>query len=173
MYIHWGKEFETGQPLIDAEHRLLVMLFRKLDVAIKTSEPRSTIARIVIEVRKFVEFHIVSEENLMRETNYPGFEAHRELHSNLLTDLSIMISKVGTHREFPDDLLSFVNDWLIDHIAHHDQALARHVRKAVKRPVAELIYSDYLLTPAPDLQPAELGVPATVPAEQRARQRGP
>jgi hemerythrin len=36
--VHWGKELETGQPLIDAEHRLLFMLFRKLDVAIKTGE---------------------------------------------------------------------------------------------------------------------------------------
>jgi hemerythrin len=42
MYINWDRKYESGQPLIDAEHRLLVMLFKKLDVAIKTNLSDST-----------------------------------------------------------------------------------------------------------------------------------
>lgn len=148
MYIRWEKAYETGQPLIDAEHRLLVMLFRKLDIGIKTHQPDATLTRIVLEVTKFVQFHFVSEENLMRETNYPGLEAHRKLHADLLVELKEMTSKLSAHREYPEDLLYFLNQWLIKHIADNDQLVARHARDASDRPVAELIYQEYLLSPS-------------------------
>jgi len=144
MYIQWKKTYETGHPLIDAEHRLLVMLFRKLDVAIKTHESEETISRIVQEVKRFVKFHFTSEENLMYETNYPRIEGHIAIHTNLLVDLNKMMSKLTSHQEFPEDVLDFLSDWLTKHIAHHDQLLAQHVDSAVDRPVAELIYPEYL-----------------------------
>ena len=144
MYIHWEKKFETGQPIIDAEHRLLVMLFRKLDVGIKTHVPDETILRIVLEVRRFVEFHFVSEENLMYETSYPGIDEHKTLHAELLMELNDMISKLNKRREFPDDILYFISNWLYNHIAHHDQQLAKHLENAIDRPVAEFIYPEYL-----------------------------
>ena len=153
MYIHWDRKYETGQPLIDAEHRLLVMLFRKLDVAIKTHESDATLARIVLEVRKFVEFHFVSEENIMRETCYPGMDEHRTYHMELLGDLNAMIAKLASHREYPEDLLDFLNRWLIEHIAIHDQLVAKHARGATARPVAELVYAEYLLPSSPDTAP--------------------
>ena len=113
MHIYWNKDLETGQPLIDAEHRLLAMLFKKLDVAIKTGESDNTIRLIVIEVRKFVEFHFASEENIMLETKYPGYEKHRRLHTELLTELNSLISRVVSHREEPEDLLEFLNKCLL------------------------------------------------------------
>lgn len=145
MYIQWNKKYETGQPLIDAEHRLLVMLFRKLDVGIKTRQPDAVIARIVLEVRKFVEFHFVSEENLMRETGYPQTDSHRTIHAELLLVLSAMTGKLASHREYPEDLLDFLSTWLVEHIAGHDQQVAQHIRASRDRPIAELVYAEYLL----------------------------
>lgn len=55
-----------------------------------------------------------------------------------------MMGKLTTHQEFPDDVLYFISDWLCNHIAHHDQILAKHIEKASNRPVAELIYPEYL-----------------------------
>ncbi len=144
MYIHWDKKYETGQPLIDAEHRLLVMLFRKLDVAIKLKLPGVTIARIVVEAQRFVEFHFISEETLMAETEYPGLEAHRAVHRDLLAQLKEMTAKLAAHREYPEDLLDFLVRWLIEHIAGEDQKVARHALTSPARPVAELIYAEYL-----------------------------
>ena len=148
MYIHWKKTYETGHPLIDAEHRILVMLFRKLDVAIKTREPEATISRIVLEVKRYVQFHFTSEENLMYETNYPGIEAHITVHTHLMVKLNNMISKLTSRQEFPDDVLDFLSDWLTKHISHHDKELAVYVDSAADRPVAELIYPEYLQTTA-------------------------
>jgi hemerythrin-like metal-binding protein len=152
MFIHWESKLETGQPLIDAEHRLLLMLFRKLDIGIKTHQSEATLKQVILEVKKFVEFHFTSEENLMRETGYPAFEAHQKLHAELLEELNVLVARVVSRREFPDELLAFLNHWLIDHIAKHDQALARFVSASASRPVAEMSYAEFLLplTPGAD-----------------------
>lgn len=144
MYIHWEKKYETGQSVIDIQHKLLFLLFRKLDIAIKTKQPEAILERIAIEVRKFVDFHFISEENLMIETDYPAIEDHQKLHSDLMIELNVMISRVVSHREYPEDLLEFLNLWLIGHISEHDQHVAKHILTAVKRPVAEKVYEDYL-----------------------------
>ncbi len=144
VYIHWEKSFEIGNPLIDSEHRLLMMLFRKLDIAIKTGESGVTVVRILNEVKKFADFHFTSEENLMHEVAYPDVAHHEVLHSRLLAQLEVTIGRVSKKRELPDDLLFFLNKWVLEHIAREDQKIANFVRNSDKRPVAELIYAEYL-----------------------------
>jgi len=144
MYIHWDRQLETDHPLVDAEHRLLVLLFRKFDVAIKTQQSEAVLRHIIREVVRCVEFHFVSEENLMRETAYPGLAAHAKLHGDLLTDLKSYIQRITEHKEFPEDLLYFLNRWLAQHIAVHDRQVVAHVARAVERPIGELAYQEYL-----------------------------
>lgn len=148
MFIRWDCSLETGQTLLDAEHRMLVFLFRKLDVAVKTGESQMVMNHVIGETKRFVEFHFASEENLMRETNYPHLLAHQAQHMDLLTELGVLASKVVGHREFPEDLLFFLNHWLADHIANHDQHVALHVQTAVSRPIAENAYGEYIVPSA-------------------------
>lgn len=144
MFIRWDKSLETGHPLVDAEHRILVLLFRKLDVAIKTQQSDETVRHIIREVVRCVEFHFLSEENLMRETAYPGLKAHQAFHAELLIELNLYVDKIAAQREFPEDLLFFLNHWLSKHIADHDRYVAKHVATSAQRPVAEQAYSEYL-----------------------------
>jgi len=146
MFIHWDASLETGQTLIDAEHRILVFLFRKLDVAVKTGVQQAGVNQIITEVKRFVEFHFISEENIMRETNYPHLIAHQSQHADLLAELGVLASKVIARREFPEDLLFFLSNWLVAHIASHDQYVAQFVRDAVARPVAENAYGEYIVS---------------------------
>ncbi|MBW8072364.1 MAG: bacteriohemerythrin [Ferrovum sp.] len=147
MYIHWDKSYEIGNPLIDTEHRLLIMLFRKLDVAIKSAESEATLMRILFEIKKFADFHFTSEENLMHEIGYSGTEAHEAIHSALLAQLEVMIGRVSKKREMPDDLLYFMNEWILRHIALEDQNIADFARFSEHRPIGEFTYPEYLCHP--------------------------
>lgn len=144
MYIHWNRSLETDHPLVDAEHRLLVLLFRKLDIAIKTQQPDPVLRHIIREVVRCVEFHFVSEENLMRETGYPGLAFHAKIHGDLIDELRDYIQRITDRTEFPEDLLYFLNRWLVQHIAVHDREVVAHVSRATERPIAEIAYAEYL-----------------------------
>ena len=146
MYIRWHPSMETGEPMIDAQHRMLVLLFRKLDVAIKMPASEQVVNATISELRRFVEFHFVSEENLMRETGFPGIEEHQAKHVALLAQLKRLLLSVVTGTEFPEDLLYFLNEWLVQHIASEDQRVASHIQRCALRPVAEVIYPEFLAT---------------------------
>lgn len=153
MFIHWDQSLETGHPLVDAEHRILVLLFRKLDVAIKTHQTDEIRRNIIREVVRCVQFHFLSEENLMQETAYPNLKMHQALHAELLAELNAFVAKIASGREFPEDLLAFLSSWLSQHIAKHDRLVVEHVASSASRPVAELAYPEYLLiSPLPNPQ---------------------
>ena len=80
----------------------------------------------------------------MLEIGYPNVGKHQKLHTNLMVELNVMISRVVSHREYPENLLEFLNRWLTDHIDAHDRHVAEHALKANSRPVAEGVYKDYL-----------------------------
>lgn len=124
------------------------MRFSILDVAIKSQRSEAVLRHIIREVVRYVEFHFVSEENLMRETAYPGLPAHARIHGELRAVLRAFIQGLLERREFPEDLLYFLNRWLIQHIAIHDRQVVAHVAKAAARPVAGIAYPEYLGIPA-------------------------
>ena len=97
------------------------------------------------ELRKFAEFHFVSEENLMSEIGYPGLQQHAAIHTELLAKLDVTLTKINQHKEFPDDLLYFLNQWVIGHVTHEDVTIANFARKSGKRPIGEDLYKEYLL----------------------------
>lgn len=146
MYIHWEAALELNNDLIDTQHRILLLLCRKLDIAIKTNESAQAIRWIMMELKKFTEFHFVSEENLMHEIGFPDADEHALTHSELLMQFDMTLSKISHHKEFPEDLLYFLNKWLIQHVTQDDMKIAEYVRTSEKRPIGEELYKIYLLS---------------------------
>lgn len=99
---------------------------------------------LMLELKKFIEFHFVSEENLMHEIAFEGVAEHAVVHSELLMQLDLMLSKISHRKEFPEDLLFFLNSWLGDHAMHHDKAIADYIKKSALRPMGEELYREYL-----------------------------
>ena len=145
MYIHWNKDLELGNDLIDTQHRILMLLCRKLDIAIKTKQSEQTIRLVIPELKKFTEFHFVSEENLMHEIGYRGLDNHARIHSDLLMQLEMKLAKISHHKEFPEDLLDFLNKWLTQHVMIEDVKVVDFAKYSDLRPVGEELYSEYLL----------------------------
>jgi hemerythrin-like metal-binding protein len=96
------------------------------------------------ELRKFTEFHFVSEENLMHEIGYPNVDDHALKHSELLMQLEMMLAKISHHKEFPEDLLHFLNKWVMYHVANDDMKIAEYAAESTKRPIGEELYSQFM-----------------------------
>lgn len=143
MYLVWNKSLETGNEMIDTQHRLLVMLCMKLDLAIGARKSPQDLARIVMELERFAEFHFVSEENLMAEIGYGDLERHRGMHADLLAELREMNTHLLHHKATAQDLLLFVERWLIQHIAREDTRIGKHALKSAQRPIGEELYHQY------------------------------
>jgi hemerythrin-like metal-binding protein len=144
MFIQWKEELALGNALIDTQHRMLMLLCRKLDIAIKTGQPHQTVLRVMLEVKKFAEFHFASEQNLMHEIGYPEVERHSRIHNNLLIELQVQFSKMQHKVEFPEDVLYSLHAWLHDHVLNEDLPIAQYVKTSSLRPIGEDLYDNFL-----------------------------
>ena len=129
---------------LDTQHRMLMLLCRKLDIAIKTGQSVQTVQRVMLEVKKFTEFHFVSEQNLMHEINYPLVDEHSKIHTELLIALQVHLSKISHKAEFPEDVLYELNEWLGEHIVQDDLKIVEYLKSSASRPIGEHLYEQFL-----------------------------
>lgn len=145
MYIHWDDKLRIGNDLIDDEHRLMVMLCKKLDCAIRENVPKNQLVRTVLEMKKFAEFHFVSEENLMLESGYPGYAMHEKIHSQLLLQLDVVAGRINQGTADPQETLEFIWNWLGTHIENEDMKIGvyldEHRRASITQDAYRNVYS--------------------------------
>jgi hemerythrin len=82
--IPWNKSYEIGHELIDSQHKIFLMLLNKLSVTIANGVTKEHMFRVLNELKKYAEFHFLSEENVMHECYYPGIDHHKRIHTEIL-----------------------------------------------------------------------------------------
>ena len=132
MFIHWEDDLKIDIASIDLEHRMMVMLIKKLDQAIKSGVSKPLLVRIILELKEFTRFHFVSEENLMLEIDYPEFLEHEQVHSQLLSQIDLLASRINHGLDNPEDSMAFIWLWLEGHIEHHDKDLGKYMQRQQK-----------------------------------------
>jgi len=119
----------AGVIAIDKQHEKLVNMFNRLNEAVKNNESREDIYRIIDDVIAFTRIHFATEEQLMVQSDYPEFEAHREKHKELINDALHLRNKLDYVGEqmFTD----WLNHWpfarVLAHIQYADQQVEDHI----------------------------------------------
>ncbi|HCL00810.1 MAG TPA: hemerythrin [Lachnoclostridium phytofermentans] len=79
----WIKELETGDELIDQQHKEFFRIGRDIEqllvrkcIGVQEQE----LLDIVCELREYVSYHFYSEETIMRQKGYSNYELHVKEH---------------------------------------------------------------------------------------------
>ncbi|NMG73269.1 hemerythrin domain-containing protein [Aromatoleum diolicum] len=121
--IRWDSKFEVGHPRIDPEHRVFVDLIRTVSLEAEKNCTREKALRLLLEVRKYAEFHFISEENIMLDIGYPDYEEHRDEHAWLLRRLEHETHLYYTGDAPLEHLAHFMFDWFARHTTVDDKKL--------------------------------------------------
>ena len=124
--MRWSADWDLGDPYIDSQHGLLVELINKLEVAIAAGHRRDRLVQVLHEIKKYAEYHFVSEENHMRDIGYPGLIEHSRIHSEMLSELSLRIGRVYAERRASREVLDFLIDWLSGHVVNEYRKFANY-----------------------------------------------
>jgi diguanylate cyclase (GGDEF)-like protein/hemerythrin-like metal-binding protein/PAS domain S-box-containing protein len=127
LLIEWTAEYDVGVEAIDQEHRRLAAGANALASAIAAAEDETRLAAKVKELISMTAAHFRNEEGLMDAHGIPGTEIHREEHRRLLA----MLGDLPPHMfaDVPSRTLVAVKDWLLAHVRHSDQRLARQLNE--------------------------------------------
>ncbi|MCP4254491.1 MAG: hemerythrin family protein, partial [Candidatus Scalindua sp.] len=69
-----------------------------------------------------------SEEVMMRDSDYPYYEEHRQLHDDLISILNEQAGEVASDLEKLPAFRLFVADWITNHVKNVDQLLGEHLQ---------------------------------------------
>ena len=137
------KELETGNSIIDSEHRELFAAINRLMDACSVGKGRSTLVPTLDFLEKYVDTHFAHEEQLQQQNKYPDYSAHRTFHENFkrkLHEISAEIPSAGPTLKDMSALNMHIGT-LISHIRIDDKKLGAFLKSKMcagshRRPAA-------------------------------------
>ena len=126
----WDKKFEVGHPRIDHEHQVFLDLIRNVSLASERQESDQWTTRLLEEIKKYAEFHFLSEENIMFRIDYPEYNAHHKQHLELLATLADKIHRFSSGQIELDSVVDFLFEWFAIHTTQTDKKLAQYLNQS-------------------------------------------
>lgn len=133
MGIVFDKSLETGNELIDTEHKELIARVNKLTDACKAGKEKNIAVQTLDFLMDYTEYHFRDEETLQEENSYPLLDPHKVQHGKFVTavgELKEMLEEEeGPTDAFVAAVKKNVEDWLVNHIQVWDKQVAQFIRE--------------------------------------------
>lgn len=121
----WDDKLKTNHPNIDSDHKKLVDLVNKLYDAMQAGKGKEACGQVLNELINYTKTHFAMEERLMAAHSYARTADHKAEHAKLIKEVSDFKAKFDAGSlTITASLLSFLRDWLVNHISKSDKALA-------------------------------------------------
>ncbi|MDR0936759.1 MAG: bacteriohemerythrin [Oscillospiraceae bacterium] len=127
----FDKTLETGNQLIDTQHRELINRLNQLIDACATGKGRASIDGFVKNVADYTAKHFADEERLQQDSKYPDYVNHKRYHDAFKTTVATVareISAQGPTISMVGKVNNDIAGWLIKHIKNEDSKVAKHVK---------------------------------------------
>lgn len=123
----WSKDFETGSPLVDTQHRMLIEKINELGQLLNGPAPsKATFDQLLDFLGSYVKFHFTFEERCMDHHHCPAREQNKKAHADFLAfyqNFSERYHAQGPQIELLKGLHKMANDWIKNHILTVDTQL--------------------------------------------------
>ena len=132
MAYQFTKDLETGNTLIDGEHRQLIQAINDLLAACAQGRGRAEIAKTAQFLQEYTTKHFSDEEQLQKSSNYPDFPNHKRYHETfkrVVADLVQKLNAQGPTVQLVGEVNTALAGWLINHIKREDKKLAAYLKE--------------------------------------------
>ena len=125
------KELETGNAIIDGEHRELFNAVNSLMDACGKGQGRAALDPTIKFLLDYVDKHFAHEEQLQAKSNYPGMAAHKQFHETYKMKLREIANKIPASGPSRVDVgaLNGHIAVLVNHIKSEDKRLGAFLNK--------------------------------------------
>lgn len=126
------KDLETGNTLIDSQHRQLFRAVNQLMEACQAGQGRTKIETTARFLESYVRKHFGDEEALQRTSKYPGYAVHKRFHDGFVLQMDNVCQAIARDGGTLANL-SILNNQigiLVNHIRTEDKKMAAHVKGA-------------------------------------------
>lgn len=128
VLIEWDDKLALRIPSIDREHQKLVAMINDLYNGFQSGHGRDAMGLVLNELIEYTANHFKHEEEVFRQTAYPGAEAHIREHQALVAKVLELQAKFksGAQNVLTQDVMLFLKNWLVQHIMGTDRRYCDH-----------------------------------------------
>jgi hemerythrin len=120
----WSDEYCIGVSIIDQQHKKLVKLLNQLHEGLLAHREEESLTSILTELVNYTDWHFLTEERLMRNHRYHGYEAHQKEHETLTRKvLEFQRTFQLSAPTIAVEVMDFLKSWLANHILQTDKLL--------------------------------------------------
>lgn len=133
--IVWNEDYRTGVQRIDEQHQVLVNTLNEANQRLTNGVSRDLLEQITRDLLSYAIYHFDTEESLMREYGYADRSAtdagsHHQEHRAFSRQVVAIRDGLQNGRLVSrEELLSFLNNWLVNHILHTDKKFGVFLRE--------------------------------------------
>lgn len=129
------KDLETGNQLIDSQHRQLIEAVNSLLAACQAGKGRAELSNTLKFLQDYTAKHFSDEEKLQLQSRYPDYVNHRKYHEDfkkVVAGICAELEKDGPTIVLVGKVNSTIAGWLINHIKKEDTKVAAHLKTVQK-----------------------------------------
>lgn len=126
--IVWNASLVTGVDVIDEQHKILINMINSANQRLSEQNDREVLEQIVLDLMSYALYHFDTEEELMIENKYTQTEQEKHFNEHRIFSTTVSgLQQDIRHGKLitREDLLTFLNNWLINHILYTDQELGK------------------------------------------------
>ncbi|MDA8430102.1 MAG: bacteriohemerythrin [Geobacteraceae bacterium] len=128
--LEWDASFATGISKYDQQHKVLFTMVNDLADAMQQKKSKAAVGRVLDGLAEYTINHFADEERSFSQTHYPEESQHKALHKKLLEQVTELIGKFNAGEPLiAQDVINFLQDWLINHIKGTDKKYGPHLNK--------------------------------------------
>ena len=128
--LEWDSSFGVGVEKYDNAHKVLFNMVNDLADAMQQKKSKEAVGRVLNGLAEYTINHFADEERNFAQTRYPEEIQHKALHKKLLDQVTELIGKFNAGEPLiTQDVINFLQDWLINHIKGVDKRYGPHLNK--------------------------------------------
>jgi len=128
--LEWDASFATGVSTFDQQHRKLFDMVNELADAMQQKKSKEAIGRVLNGLAEYTVNHFADEERSFAQSRYPEEKEHKAMHKKLVDQVVELIGKFNAGETLlTQDVINFLQDWLINHIKGTDKKYGPHLNK--------------------------------------------
>ena len=126
----FSPKLETGNPIIDNEHRLIISAVNDTLDAIEQGVSKTQVLDEIKIFARYVNTHFPHEEALQEKYQYPNIRFHRLWHKSYVKDIDLTCDRILTEGISSLTIAELKRriETLVQHILLEDSKVAEHIK---------------------------------------------
>lgn len=132
----WSESLSVNNIQIDNQHKELISKLNDYLNAYDDKKPKDKLVEMFKYLSDYTRVHFNSEERLMMQYNYPGYNFQKLQHANFTKTLDAFqkeFSENGSNLTLMIKTNHLLVDWLVNHIGKTDKELGDYLQDKMVR----------------------------------------